>query len=158
MALVPPPPLKTKLGRHRQLAPLAGLHVSPICLGGMSIGDQWGQLGLGQMDKESSFKLLDAFYEAGGNFIDTANNYQDETSEKFIGEWMETKGIRDQMVIATKVSTVEALPDLSDSSTCPVYEQLETPCPGYSAEDELRGKQYEVPAHLRGGVAEEAPH
>ena len=106
MAFAPPPSPKTNLGRHRQLAPLAGLHVSPICLGGMSIGDKWGELGLGQMDKEGSFNLLDAFYEAGGNFIDTANNYQDETSEKFIGEWMETKGVRDQMVIATKVSAV----------------------------------------------------
>lgn len=31
-------------------------------------------MGFGDMDKESSFKLLDAFYQAGGNFIDTANN------------------------------------------------------------------------------------
>ena len=68
----------------------------------MSIGDAWGA-GMGQMNKDSSFKLLDAFYDAGGNFIDTANNYQDETSEQFIGEWMETRGVRDQMVIATKV-------------------------------------------------------
>lgn len=68
----PPPP--TKLGRYRQLAPKAGVHVSPICLGAMSIGDKWANHGLGAMDKESSFKLLDAFYEAGGNFIDTANN------------------------------------------------------------------------------------
>ena len=98
---VPPPP--TKLGRHRRLSDLAGVHVSPLCLGGMSIGDKWGAYGMGQMDKESSFKLLDAFFEAGGNFIDTANNYQDETSEEFIGEWMEARGVRAQMVIATKV-------------------------------------------------------
>lgn len=70
----PPPAPPTKLGRHRQLSPLAGLHVSPIALGAMSVGDKWGQFGMGQSDKESSFKLLDAFYEAGGNFIDTANN------------------------------------------------------------------------------------
>ena len=101
-----PPPPKTRLGRHRQLAPLAGLYVSPICLGGASVGDQWGKIGWGQTDRESSFKLLDAFYEAGGNFIDTANAYQDESSEMFIGEWMEAKGIRDQMVIATKVRQV----------------------------------------------------
>ena len=67
----PPPVPATKLGRHRPLAPLAGIHVSPLQLGAMSIGDQW--TGMGAMDKESSFKLLDAFYEAGGNFIDTAN-------------------------------------------------------------------------------------
>lgn len=69
----PPPAPKTKLGRFRKLAPTAGLHVSPIQLGGMSIGDKWGEYGLGAMDKENSFKILDAYYEAGGNFIDTAN-------------------------------------------------------------------------------------
>ena len=100
-APAPPPP--TKLGFYRQLSPLAGVHVSPLCLGAMSIGDKWDKFGMGVMNKEMSFKLLDAFYDAGGNFIDTANNYQDETSEQFIGEWMEARGIRDQMVIATKV-------------------------------------------------------
>ena len=99
-----PPVPKTKLGRHRQLCSLAGVHVSPIVLGGMSIGDKWEPFGMGAMDKASSFKLLDAFYDAGGNFIDTANNYQDGTSEEFIGEWMEKRGIRDQIAIATKVS------------------------------------------------------
>ena len=100
----PPPQPKTKLGRHRQLAPLAGVHVSPLQLGAMSIGDKWAPFGFGAMDRASSFKLLDAFYDKGGNFIDTANNYQDESSEAFIGEWMEMRGIRDQIVIATKVS------------------------------------------------------
>ncbi|KAI9025398.1 Aldo/keto reductase [Hyaloraphidium curvatum] len=98
-----PPP--TPLGRHRPLGPLAGVQVSPICLGAMSIGDAWEGIGFGAMNKESSFKLLDAFYEAGGNFIDTSNNYQEETSEEFIGEWMETRGIRDQIVVATKYTT-----------------------------------------------------
>ena len=69
-----PPKPATKLGYHRQLSPLAGVHVSPIALGAMSIGDKWEALGQGSMNKEDSFKLLDAFYEAGGNFIDTANN------------------------------------------------------------------------------------
>ncbi|GJE93480.1 aldo/keto reductase [Phanerochaete sordida] len=101
----PPPDAPTKLGRHRQLAPLAGVHVSPIQLGAMSIGDKWAELGMGAMDKESSFKLLDAFYEAGGNFIDTANGYQDESSEEFIGEWMEKRGLREQIVLATKYTT-----------------------------------------------------
>ncbi|KAI0767408.1 Aldo/keto reductase [Fomes fomentarius] len=99
----PAPPPPTKLGYYRQLSPLAGVHVSPLVLGAMSIGDKWEKLGMGAMNKESSFKLLDAFYEAGGNFIDTANGYQEETSEKFIGEWMEERGNRHQMVVATKV-------------------------------------------------------
>jgi aryl-alcohol dehydrogenase-like predicted oxidoreductase len=70
----------------------------------MSIGDAWGA-GMGSMDKEASFKLLDAFYEAGGNFIDSANSYQNEQSESWLGEWMEKRGIRDQMVVATKYTT-----------------------------------------------------
>ncbi|KIJ47162.1 hypothetical protein M422DRAFT_28848 [Sphaerobolus stellatus SS14] len=101
----PPPSPKTKLGRYRVLSPNAGVRVSPFCLGAMSIGDKWAVAGMGAMDKESSFKLLDAFFEAGGNFIDTANNYQDESSEEFIGEWAENRGIRDQLVIATKYTT-----------------------------------------------------
>lgn len=100
----PAPEPATLLGRRRVLSSRAGVHVSPLCLGAMSIGDQWSEF-MGSMDRESSFKLLDAFYEAGGNFIDTANAYQDETSEIFIGEWMEQRNNRDQMVIATKYTT-----------------------------------------------------
>jgi aryl-alcohol dehydrogenase-like predicted oxidoreductase len=75
MSFWPPPPNPaTKLGRYRALAPLAGVHVSPIQLGAGSIGDKWEAFGMGSMNKESSFKLLDAYFEAGGNFIDTANN------------------------------------------------------------------------------------
>ncbi len=65
---------KTGLGRYRVLSATAGVHVSPIVLGAMSIGDQWSNIGMGAMDKESSFKLLDAYFDNGGNFIDTANN------------------------------------------------------------------------------------
>ncbi|KAK0231825.1 NADP-dependent oxidoreductase domain-containing protein [Armillaria nabsnona] len=71
----------------------------------MSVGDKWEAHGMGSMNKESSFKLLDAYFDMGGNFIDTANGYQDETSEEFIGEWAEKRGIRDQLVIATKYTT-----------------------------------------------------
>lgn len=72
--LMPPAPKpKSRLARYRVLSPHASIHVSPLQLGGMSIGDKWHKL-LGSMDKQASFTLLDAFYEAGGNFIDTANN------------------------------------------------------------------------------------
>jgi len=66
-----PPPARTGLERYRLLSPRAGVHVSPIALGGMSIGSKWTHMG--HMDRESSFKLLDAYFENGGNFIDTAN-------------------------------------------------------------------------------------
>ncbi|KAI0329666.1 Aldo/keto reductase [Cubamyces sp. BRFM 1775] len=98
----PAPEPPTRLGYYRKLAPRAAIHVSPLCLGGMSIGDKWSEHGMGSMDKTSSFRLLDAFFDAGGNFIDTANHYQDGTSEEFIGEWQEQRGIRDQLIIATK--------------------------------------------------------
>lgn len=69
----PAPEPKTRLGRHRSFAPLAGIHVSPLGLGAMSVGDGSWDI-LGHQDKEKSFELLDAFYEAGGNLIDTSNN------------------------------------------------------------------------------------
>ncbi|KAF8583001.1 Aldo/keto reductase [Ramaria rubella] len=104
MSIWQPPPLPpTKLGRYRVLSPSAGVRVSPLQLGAMSIGDKWE--GMGSMNKESSFKLLDAYFDAGGNFIDTSNSYQDGSSEEFIGEWAEKRGIRDQLVIATKYTT-----------------------------------------------------
>lgn len=94
----------TELGRYHVLSSTAGIRVSPLQLGAMSIGDKWSHF-MGSMDKEASFKLLDAFFEAGGNFIDTANNYQYEQSESWIGEWMAQRKNRDQIVIATKYTT-----------------------------------------------------
>jgi len=105
MSWLSAPPPASNLARYRTLSPLAGVRVSPIQLGAMSIGDKWHEFGMGSMDKEGSFKLLDAYFDLGGNFIDTANNYQDETSEEFIGEWAEKRGIRDQLVLATKYTT-----------------------------------------------------
>lgn len=98
----PAPKPKTHLGYHRILAPRAAVRVSPLCLGAMNFGEAWKGF-MGECDKETTFGILDHFYESGGNFIDTANNYQNGESEKWIGEWMEERGVRDQMVIATKV-------------------------------------------------------
>lgn len=100
----PAPEPPTELGRYRILSATAGIRVSPLQLGAMSIGNAWTSF-MGSMDKEQSFKLLDFFFEAGGNFIDTANNYQAEESEVWIGEWMAERKNRDQMVIATKYTT-----------------------------------------------------
>ncbi|EJT97331.1 Aldo/keto reductase [Dacryopinax primogenitus] len=94
----------TKLGEHRILCPTAGIRVSPLVLGGMSLGDAWKDILGGGIGKQAVFEILDTYWEAGGNFIDTANNYQDEQSEKWIGEWMEQQKNRDELVIATKYS------------------------------------------------------
>jgi aryl-alcohol dehydrogenase-like predicted oxidoreductase len=61
----PPPPPASKLARYRTLSPLAGVRVSPIQLGAMSIGDKWDEFGMGSMDKQSSFRLLDAYFDLG---------------------------------------------------------------------------------------------
>lgn len=77
----------------------SGLKVSELCLGTMGFGTEagWGA------DKETSFAIMDAFAEAGGNFLDTANIYKLGTSEKIIGEFVSQRD-RDYFVIATKYS------------------------------------------------------
>lgn len=74
-----------------------GLDVFPICLGGNVFG--W------TADEQQSRDVLDAYTEAGGNFIDTANSYLTEhgRSEKIIGRWMADRRNRDRIVVATKV-------------------------------------------------------
>ncbi|KAF6810482.1 norsolorinic acid reductase [Colletotrichum sojae] len=93
------PKPKTALGWHRILSPNAAVKVSPICMGGIGLGTSWSSV-FGQ--SEDAFALLDAYYALGGNFVDTSNMYNSEDSERLIGEWMEARGVRDQMVIATK--------------------------------------------------------
>jgi len=74
----------------------SGLRVSEICLGTMTFGPEWGW----GADKNASRGIFDTFAAAGGNFVDTANNYTDGTSESLVGEF--TSADRDRWVIATK--------------------------------------------------------
>ncbi|PWK74241.1 aryl-alcohol dehydrogenase-like predicted oxidoreductase [Mucilaginibacter oryzae] len=85
----------------------SGLKVSELCLGAMGFGTEggWGA------DKDGSFAIMDAFANAGGNFIDTANVYKLGTSEKIIGEYLENHD-RDYFVLATKYT-------LKDNTTNP---------------------------------------
>lgn len=78
------------------------LDVSPLCLGGNVFG--W------TADEAASFRLLDAYVDAGGNFVDTADSYVEWApggrggeSETIIGRWLARRGRRDDVVIATKV-------------------------------------------------------
>jgi aryl-alcohol dehydrogenase-like predicted oxidoreductase len=59
---------------------------------------------MGECDKKTTFEILDYFYASGGNFIDTANIYMAGESERWLGEWMADRNVRDQMIIATKYS------------------------------------------------------
>jgi aryl-alcohol dehydrogenase-like predicted oxidoreductase len=74
-----------------------GLDVFEICLGGNVFG--W------TADEQESFAVLDAYVEAGGNFVDTANSYMVKggESETIIGRWLRERGNRDDIVVATKV-------------------------------------------------------
>lgn len=81
--------------RYRLLGK-SGLRVSELCLGTMTFGEDWGW----GSSKDESRKVLDAFLEAGGNFIDTANVYTNGTSETLLGEFL--VGQRDRAVLATK--------------------------------------------------------
>ena len=87
-----------------QLRPLGrtGLQVSSLCVGAMQFG--W------TADERSSFAVMDAFVEAGGNFLDTADVYSrwapgnpGGVSEQIIGRWLKERGNRDRLIIATKV-------------------------------------------------------
>jgi aryl-alcohol dehydrogenase-like predicted oxidoreductase len=74
----------------------SGLRVSEMALGTMTFGEDWGW-GSG---KEEARKVYEAYREAGGNFIDTANLYTNGTSESLLGEF--AKEHRQSMVLATK--------------------------------------------------------
>ena len=76
----------------------SGLRVSELALGTMTFGEDWGW----GASKEESKKIFDAYAEAGGNFIDTANRYTNGTSEKFVGEFIASD--RGHFVLATKYS------------------------------------------------------
>jgi aryl-alcohol dehydrogenase-like predicted oxidoreductase len=90
------------------------LDVYGLCLGGNVFG--W------TIDEQRSFAVLDAYVQAGGNFIDTADTYGRRgaggpgESERIIGRWMAARGNRDRLVIATKVGMSPELKGLSASA------------------------------------------
>ena len=97
---------------NRITLPKTELSVHQLCLGGNVFG--WSA------DESESFAVLDAYVEAGGNFIDTADVYSEwkpsntgGESERIIGKWMKARGNRSQMVIATKVAKLSTRPGLS---------------------------------------------
>jgi len=79
----------------------SGLKVSELCLGTMGFGTEWGW----GIDQAESFRILEAYAEAGGNFLDTANRYTEGSSEKIIGSFMQSD--RARFVVATKYSLYE---------------------------------------------------
>ncbi len=76
----------------------SGLRVSPLCLGTMTFGEDWGW----GSSQETSKQIFDTYLEAGGNFIDTADVYTEGSSEKILADLIQAD--RDHIVLATKYS------------------------------------------------------
>jgi aryl-alcohol dehydrogenase-like predicted oxidoreductase len=101
------------------------LQVAPICFGGNVFG--W------TCDEATSFKVLDAYVEGGGNFIDTADVYSTWVpghvggeSEVILGHWMDARKNRERLVIATKVgSRMKTAPDAFGLSRRHIMEGVE---------------------------------
>ena len=74
----------------------SGLRVSPLALGALTFGADWGW----GSERDEARQVFDAYLDRGGNFIDTANHYTNGTSERLVGEF--ATGLRDRLVIATK--------------------------------------------------------
>ena len=74
----------------------SGLRVSELALGTMTFGEEWGW----GASKDESKAVFEAYANAGGNFIDTANRYTEGTSEKLVGEFIHAD--REHFVLATK--------------------------------------------------------
>lgn len=85
----------------------SGLKVSELSLGTMTFGEDWGW----GANYDESKKVFDAYVNAGGNFIDTACNYTNGTSEKFVGDFIQ--GNRNRFVVATKFTLSQSPTDVN---------------------------------------------
>jgi aryl-alcohol dehydrogenase-like predicted oxidoreductase len=105
-----------------QLLGISGLRVSELCLGTMTFGEEWGW----GASQEESRKIFEAYVEAGGNFIDTAINYTNGTSEKFVGQFIGSE--RERFVVATKysLSTRKDDPNAGGNSRKNMVQSVET--------------------------------
>ena len=87
----------------------SGLRVSELCLGAGTFGTAWGTLG---SDPAESKRIFDAFVEAGGNFLDTSNRYQEGQSESIVGDLISSN--RDYFIVGTKYSLYDTFAMMHD--------------------------------------------
>ncbi|WP_439401956.1 aldo/keto reductase [Bradyrhizobium sp. DASA03068] len=85
----------TSLDQYRLLG-RSGLRISPLALGAMTFGTEWGW----GSDADEARRIFDLYVDRGGNFIDTAVNYTNGASERLVGQFARDK--RDRLVLATK--------------------------------------------------------
>src|SRR5216683_7797858 len=76
----------------------SGLRVSPLCLGTMTFGNEWGW----GAEEQTARSVFDRYIDAGGNFIDTADGYTEGHSEELVGKFISDRALRDRVVLATK--------------------------------------------------------
>lgn len=102
----------------------SGLRVSELCLGTMTFGQDWGSF-LRGAPKEESKNIFNLFVNAGGNFIDTANVYQNGTSEKYVGEFISND--RNRFVVGTKytISTNHDDPNAGGSHRKNLFQSID---------------------------------
>ena len=101
----------------------SGLLVSPLCLGTMTFGTEWGW----GAAEDVSRALFDHYIEAGGNFIDTADGYTGGKSEEMVGKFIADRKLRDRVVLATKFtfSAEQGNPNAGGNSRKNIYRALE---------------------------------
>src|SRR5215470_4905781 len=106
----------TTLGR-------SGLRVSPLCLGTMTFGTEWGW----GAEENVSRQLLECYLDAGGNFIDTADGYTSGKSEEMLGKFIHQQSLRDRIVLATKFTfnADPANPNAGGNGRKNIYRALE---------------------------------
>jgi aryl-alcohol dehydrogenase-like predicted oxidoreductase len=76
----------------------SGLRVSPLALGTMTFGTEWGW----GSEPAVARQVFDGYIEGGGNFIDTADGYTNGKSEELLGHFIAERGLRERLVLATK--------------------------------------------------------
>jgi aryl-alcohol dehydrogenase-like predicted oxidoreductase len=101
----------------------SGLRVSPLCLGTMTFGTEWG---MGNVEEDARV-IFREYLEAGGNFIDTANIYTFGTSERMLGKFLKENGNRDRVVLATKftIGTTPGDPNAGGNGRKNIYQAVD---------------------------------
>lgn len=100
-----------------------GLRVSPLCLGTMTFGTEWGW----GSEENDARAIFNRYLETGGNFVDTADGYQLGHSEEMVGKFIQERGLRDRVVLATKFTfnAAHGNPNAGGNGRKNIYRALE---------------------------------
>jgi aryl-alcohol dehydrogenase-like predicted oxidoreductase len=101
----------------------SGLRVSPLSLGTMTFGTEWGW----GSEEAQARQIFDRYLDQGGNFVDTANLYTGGKSEQMVGKFISEKKLRDRIVLATKFTfnTEQGNPNTGGNGRKNIYQALE---------------------------------